>query len=164
MAFDTYLEIKEVPGEATAKGMEGKIEIYSFSFGASNPVTIGAGATGMGGGRATLSSFNIMKKTEKSSPLLFAACATGDHFPKAVVTLRKAGGKSGQTEFLKYEFENVFVESIQWSGSSGGDDTPSESVSFAFGKVTVNYLPQDNTGKGGGAIVKSWNVQTVAES
>ena len=26
------------------------------------------------------------------------------------------------------------VESVQWSGSSGGDDTPTESVSFAFGE------------------------------
>ena len=32
----------------------------------------------------------------------------------------------------KYDFTDVMVESIQWSGSSGGDDTPTESVSFAF--------------------------------
>lgn len=164
MAYDTHLEIKEVPGEATAKGMEGKIEIYSFSLGASNPVTVGSGSTGMGAGKATVSSFNIMKKTDSSSPVLFAACVKGDHFPKAVVTLRKAGGSAGQSEFLKYEFEKVYVENIQWSGASGGDDTPTESVSLAFGKVTVSYLPQDDTGKAGAAIMKSWNLQTVAES
>ena len=31
------------------------------------------------------------------------------------------------------------VESVQWSGSSGGDDTPTESVSFAFAKVEIDY-------------------------
>jgi type VI secretion system secreted protein Hcp len=163
MAYDTFLDIKEVPGESTAKGMEKKIEIYSFGFGASNPVTIGSGATGMGGGKATLSTFNVMKKTESSSPLLFSACAKGDHFPKAVVTLRKAGGAAGQIEFLKYEFEKVYVQDINWSGSSGGDDAPSESVSFAFGKVTITYTPQDAAGKAGSPIVKSWDVTTVAE-
>ena len=35
------------------------------------------------------------------------------------------------------------VESIQWSGSSGGDDTPTESVSFAFAKVKVTYSKQE---------------------
>jgi len=164
MAYDTFLDIKEVPGESTAKGGEGKIEIYSFSLGASNPVTVGSGTTGMGAGKATVSSFNIMKKTDKASPVLFSACVKGDHFPKATVFLRKAGGAAGQVEFLKYEFEKVYVESVQWSGSSGGDDTPTESVSLAFGKVTVSYLPQDDTGKAGAAIVKSWNLQTTAEN
>ena len=39
MAFDTYLKIEtpDVAGEATATGFEGQIEIYSFSWGASNP-------------------------------------------------------------------------------------------------------------------------------
>jgi type VI secretion system secreted protein Hcp len=163
MAFDTFLDIKDVPGESTAKGMEGKIEIFSFSFGASNPVTIGSTAGGGGGGKVAVSSFNIMKKTEKSSPKLFGACARGDHYDKAVVTLRKAGGTSGQVVFLTYEFEEVYVESIQWSGSSGGDDTPTESVSFAFGKVTITYTGQDKTGKGAQPIVASWDVTTVSE-
>jgi type VI secretion system secreted protein Hcp len=163
MAFDTFLDIKDVPGESTAKGMEGKIEIFSFSFGASNPVTIGSTASGGGGGKVSLSSFNVMKKTEKSSPLLFKACAAGNHYDKAVITLRKAGGAAGQVTFLTYEFETVYVESIQWSGSSGGDDTPTESVSFAFGKVTVTYTPQDKAGKAGQPVVASWDTTTVAE-
>jgi type VI secretion system secreted protein Hcp len=163
MAFDTFLDIAEVPGESTAKDFDGKIEIYSFSFGVSNPVTISSGTKGSSGGKASLSSFNIMKKTDKASPLLFAACASGDHFAKAVVTMRKAGGEAGgQSVFLKYEFENVFVESVQWSGSTGGDDTPTESASLAYGKVTINYQPQDAKGATGDPIIKSWNVQTVS--
>ena len=34
----------------------------------------------------------------------------------------------------KYTFTDVMVDSIQWSGSPGGDDVPTESVSFAFAK------------------------------
>ena len=45
--------------------------------------------------------------------------------------------------FLKYDFTDVMVESIQWSGSTGGDDTPTESVSFAFAKVAIDYFKQD---------------------
>jgi len=146
MAFDTYMKITgpDVEGEATAKGMEKWIEIYSFSWGASNPTTVGPGSTGISAGRASVSSFNIMKKTEVSSAKLFAGCCAGQHFKQAEVQLRKATGTDGgQQTFLKYTFDDVMVESVQWSGSTGGDDTPTESVSFAFAKVKIDYSKQD---------------------
>lgn len=167
MAFDTYLKIESpnVEGEATATDMEGQIEIYSFSWGASNPVTVGSGSTGISGGKVSVSSFNCMKKTEKSSAALFAACASGQHYKTATVTMRKATGVDGaQQVFLKYTFENVMVESIQWSGSTGGDDSPTESVSFAFGKVTIDYSTQ-NTDDGSmqNAGSASWDVTKVSK-
>lgn len=149
MAFDTFVKITgpDVAGESTAEGHAGEIEIYSFSFGASNPITVGSGSTGLSGGKATMSSFNAMKKTDKSSPILFNACCTGQAYEKIEITLRKAGGAAGQQEYLKYIFENCMIESIQWSGSTGGDDTPTESLSFAFAKYEMQYLAQkaDNT-------------------
>ncbi|MBV9879081.1 MAG: type VI secretion system tube protein Hcp [Gemmatirosa sp.] len=147
MPFDTFIDIATVEGESTATGFEKKIEIYSFSWGASNPVTVGSGSGGMSSGKVSISSFNIMKKTDKSSTTLFQACATGHHFDTATVTMRKATGNAGgQKAFLVYKFTEVMVESIQWSGSSGGDDTPTESVSLAFGKVEVEYFGQDPKG------------------
>lgn len=142
MAFDTYLKITgpDVDGETTAADHEKWIEIYSFSWGASNPVTVGSGSTGLAAGKVSVSSFNVMKKTEASSAPLFAACCAGQHYKEATVDMRKATGVDGaQQTFLKYVFSDVMVESIQWSGSTGGDDTPTESVSFAFGKVSIEY-------------------------
>jgi type VI secretion system secreted protein Hcp len=88
MAFDTFLDLAGVEGESTAKGFENKIEIYSFSWGASNPTTVGSGATGLSASKVSISSFNIMKKTEKSSPTLLAACCNGKHFDTALVGRR----------------------------------------------------------------------------
>jgi len=85
MAFDTYIKIETVDGEATQAKHEKWIEIYSFSWGASNPTTIGPGSGGLSAGRVSVSSFNIMKKTEASSAKLFAACCAGQHFPTATV-------------------------------------------------------------------------------
>ena len=85
-----------------------------------------------------------MKKTETSSSKLFAACCAGQHFPTATVEMSKATGTSGEQQvFLKYVFTDVMVESVQWSGSTGGDDTPTESVSLAFAKVAIAYSKQD---------------------
>ncbi len=164
MAFDTFMDVAAIPGESTATGFEKKIEIYSFSWGASNPVSVDSAKGGLTGGKVSISSFNVMKRTEASSPLLFEACCTGKHIPTVKVSLRKAGGDSGQEVYLTYDFEEVMVESIQWSGSSGGDDVPTESVSFAFAKVTVEYKLQDKQGKvaAGGPKPVKWDLTKVS--
>lgn len=158
MAFDAFLKFTPtVAGESTDAKHTGDIEIYSFSLGAHNPVTIGSGTTGAGGGKVSFSGFSIMKKTDKTSPVLFQQCASGTHYTSALVTLRKAGGDS-QVEYLKYTFGTVFVDSIQWSGSSGGDDTPMESVSMSYGSLQIDYTPQDAAGKPLPAIHGGWDV------
>ena len=159
MAFDTFLKVEGVDGESTRAGFEKWIEIYSFSWGASNPITIGTGTTGVSAGKVSISSFNIMKKTDAASPVLFQHCCAGKHFPTAHVTLNKStGDEKKPLDYLTYEFTEVFVESIQWSGSAGGDDTPTESVSFAFGGVKINYTPQAATGAPGTPIRGSWSL------
>jgi len=164
MAFDTFLEIKPgVTGECTAAGFEGKIEIYSFSWGASNPTTVGSGKEGLSAGKVSISSFNIMKKTEKSSAVLFAACCAGKHYDEAIVTMRKATGDEGQKGFLIYKFTDVMIESIQWSGSTGGDDTPTESCSLAFGKVEMEYWKQDDKGAMKKDSTASWDLTKVSK-
>ena len=170
MAFDTYMLIDGaavVKGEATAKGLTpaaGWFEIFSFSWGASNPTTVGTGASGLAAGKVSVSSFNVMKKSEDASPLLFSACCNGQHFPKAQVVMRKATGTGGQKVFLKYDFTDVMVESVQWSGSSGGDDTPTESISFAFAAVSIQYYKQ-GTDKGilVAGNLASWDLTKAAK-
>ncbi len=163
MAYDAFMYLDG--GAPTCKGetqddaykTKGAFEIYSFSWGASNPTTIGSGTAGSGAGKVSISSFNIMKRSDSASPGLFLNCAKGQHFDAAHVVLRKAGGTA--LEYLTYDFEEVFVESIQWSGSSGGDDTPTESVSFAFGKVDIKYTPQGAKGTPGKTIPASWDLR-----
>jgi type VI secretion system secreted protein Hcp len=163
MAFDCFMWLKggtpPVEGETTDKTYKDKkaFEVFSFSVGASNPVTIGSGTEGSGGGKVSISSFSIMKKSDKASPNLFTNCCKGSHFDEGHVVLRKAGGEA--VEYLKFDFEEVFVESIQWSGSSGGDDTPTESVSFAFGKIAMEYTPQSAKGQKGTPIPSNWDLR-----
>jgi len=165
VAFDTFIKLGDLKGESTRKGFEGQVEIFSFSFGASNPTTVGSGTTGMSAGKVSVSSFNIMKKSDSSSPTLFQMCCIGDHFKTATVTLNKASGdKTTPLSFLKYDFTEVYIDSIQWSGSSGGDDTPTESVSLAFAKVKITYTPQKADGTAGSPILASWDQTTVEAS
>ena len=149
MAFDTFLFLLGVDGESTATITEPPLpskafEIISWSFGASNPSTVGSGKGGLSAGKVQISSFNVNKKSENASPVLFQNCCTGEHIEKATLIMRKAaGGSNKQMTFLQYDFTHVMVDSIHWSGSAGGDDTPMESISFAFATVTIKNMKQD---------------------
>jgi type VI secretion system secreted protein Hcp len=160
MSFDTYLQFPkgEIKGEALADKLKDAIEIFSFSWGASSPVHIGTGHAGAATGKVHISSFSIMKRTDSASAALFLNCCKGTHLDSLVVHIRKQTGQGGQQDFLTYTFTGVFVESIQWSGSRGGDDTPTESVSFAFSKVEIAYKKQAKDGTLTAAGDVSWDV------
>jgi type VI secretion system secreted protein Hcp len=161
MAWDAFLTLDGVSGESQRAGHEGEIELISFSFGASNPASIGIGSGG-GTGKVSLSSFNVMKKTDASSVGMFRASCMGQHFPTAKATLYKSGG-SEPLLYLLFDFEEVYVDHIQWSGAEGGDNIPMESVSFSFGKVTITYTQQNPDGTAGGDFEGSWDVRTGTE-
>ena len=130
MAYDAFLKIGDLKGESTDVGHKEWLDIYSFSWGASNPTTLGGGTQGLTAGKVSISSLNVMSKVQKTSPVLFLACAKGDSYDTVTLSLRKAGSnppKNASTDFIKYILSNVFVESVQQSGSSGGDDVPIES-------------------------------------
>ena len=55
--------------------------------------------------------FHFVMKSNKASPLLMLACATGKHIKKATLTCRKAGGE--QQEFLEIKFTDLLVSSFQ---------------------------------------------------
>ena len=158
MAFDGYIWFEgcdELKGGIidAQLGDKGAIEVYSFSWGASNPTTVGSGDAGLSAGRVSLSAFNFMKKADSSSPGFFADCASGKHITKAHVALRKSVGdaKAKPKNFYMLEFTSVYVESVQWSGSGGGDDVPTESVSLAFAAVKFDFqaLKSDGSEDGG---------------
>lgn len=160
MSYDAYLHIEGVDGEATAKDHEKHIAIFSFAWGGSNPTTVGAHTTGSGGGKATVSELTISKRTDKASAAIFQKMCSGVHFPKATLVLRKSGGE--RVDFLKYEMEQVFITSMQWSGSEGGDDSPHETVSMSFGKIEVTYALQNADGTKG-EEVPYWFDQRTTE-
>ncbi len=152
--FNAFLKIQGVKSDATQKGFEGQIRLDSFSLGASNAIDMTAGG-GRGAGRASLSTFNVSKATDKSSPVLFQACCLGKHFKDAVVSICKAGGE--QEAYLTYKFDTVFIADINWSGG-GGDETPMETLSLAYSKIEMTLKTQDAAGKLGDPIVASYDI------
>jgi type VI protein secretion system component Hcp len=103
----------------------------SFSWGASNPVTIGGG--GGGAGKVSISSLNLMKRFDACSPALFEAVAKGMAFKELTLTQRNSDGDPVATIVLRGV---VLMESWQLS-SSTGEAGPIESLSVAAQEFCV---------------------------
>jgi type VI secretion system secreted protein Hcp len=156
MAYDAFRRLNGITGESQKSKHIGDIDIMSFNWGATNSTSIGTG-TGPSTGKVSISDFSIMKATDSSSPPLFQKCCDGSVIASGVVTLqRQVVGTA--TPYLVYCFQNLFVTSIQWSGSGGAGDSPMESVSFCFEVGTVDYTPQKDDGTAGNAIHGGWDV------
>jgi type VI secretion system secreted protein Hcp len=148
MAFDAFLKIDGIDGESSDKTHKGEIEIDSFSWGNANAGSIGSGGGG-GAGKVSFQDFHFSMPISKASPLLMKACATGQHFPTATLTCRKAGGS--QVEFLKIKLADILVSSFQNGGLGQGsdikqDELPLDQLSLNFVKIDFLYTV-DKTGE-----------------
>ncbi|HEU5450832.1 MAG TPA: type VI secretion system tube protein Hcp [Terriglobales bacterium] len=114
--------------------------VQAWSWGASNPVTIGGATGGAGAGKVSISSINVLKHFDQCSPALFLGVASGKQF--ATMTLTQED--TDNNVILTMSLEHVFVESWQLSGSVN-DAVPTESVSFAFQKVCVKETSNSTT-------------------
>ena len=144
MAVDMILIIDEgdVEGESQLKDFEGDIDILAWSWGMSQSGTFHMGSGG-GAGRANFQDLSVTKYIDKSSADLMYHCASGEHYGKVEVVVRKAGGE--QMEYLRITMEKVMITSVS-TGGSGGEDRLTENVSFNFAEVEVVYTPQDEEG------------------
>jgi type VI secretion system secreted protein Hcp len=117
-------------GTLTIEGLQGasSLEVESYSWGVTSPVSVGSPGGGAGAGKATFSDLVVTRPVDAVSPKLIAAAVTGQHFDSAVlvVPLRKS--------VLRYTFDVVFVTGVQHSGSG---DRPLETLSLTYGAVRV---------------------------
>jgi type VI secretion system secreted protein Hcp len=144
---------QQVAGQLVLDG-GAPISILSFSWGLSNPVTIGSAGGGAGAGKASFSSLNVMKNVDSSSIALILASAKGTHYQSGTFTV--TWGTGPNTAKLVMDLGQVFVESVQQSGSGGV--APTESVSFAYGSVHWTFSDGSGTTSG------DWNIATNSSS
>ena len=155
MAIDTHIKFDGVEGESTHADHKGEVEVLSWTWGVVNASLVSG--SGSGKGKATPGDLHFVHRYDKASPVLAKKCAQGVHFKEVIMTARKAG--EGQKDFLKVTLKEVFITSVQPSGSSGGDI--SESVSMSYGSVDFAYKPQDAKGGLGGEVKFGWDTKTT---
>jgi type VI secretion system secreted protein Hcp len=160
MAWDAYLHLEGIQGEATRKGQEGDIPLRSFSLGGSLPVISEPGQKLQVAGRAAVSGFNFTKKSDGSSPELFTAMCKNKKFPNAVVTFYR-GGTDSSVPYIQYAFEDVVLADLHWSGSEGGDGIPEENGTLYFKSIEVVYTEVGPDGTATGTRESFYDISSV---
>ena len=142
-AVDYFIKFDGIKGESADAKHKDEIDVEAWSWGETN---VGGAAHGGGGGQGKVSmqDFHFTMRFNKASISLMKACATGQHIKDATLSARKAGKE--QQEYLTIKFQDVLVSSYQTGGSEGGDNVPTDQVSFNFVKIDVEYKPQKADG------------------
>jgi type VI secretion system secreted protein Hcp len=155
MAIDIFLKIDGVDGESTDDKHKNEIALLSFSWGEAQLTPAGGG--GAGAGKVAMQDFHFTTLVNKASPRLFLACAKGEHFKTAMLTVRRAGGSP--MDFLTWRLTDVLVSGYQTAGELAGGAMPVDHVSLGFGKVEVAYIPVKPDGKPDVPVKVGWDVK-----
>jgi len=139
VAADIFAKLGDIKGESLDDKHKDEIEVLSWSWGVTNPVSLAGSGAAIG--RAHFHDLSFTHKIDKASPVLMQACATGVHLKEATITHRKAG--KGQQEFLVIKMNDVIITALADADSG---DTSTETVSLAFAKINVEYKPQKADG------------------
>ncbi len=156
MAIDMFLEVEGIPGESIDSVHKGHISLLAWSWGASQSGSTHLGPGG-GSGKVNVQDLSFTKYVDEASHLLLLNCCNGTHIPKAVLTIRKAGG-TAPLDYVVLTLNDIIVSSVS-TGGSGGEDRLTENVSLNFAKFKFEYTKQKADGSAdGGPKPAGWNI------
>lgn len=140
MAVDYFLKLDGIQGESQDANFKNQIQLMSWSWGASQVSSV-AGTGGSGAGKADLSDFACMLYFDKSTPNFFKSIGKGTHIATGTMSAVKSGADG--KPYLKVDFTEIFVSSLQISASS---EVPTVSLSFTYNQIKIDYSVQDENG------------------
>jgi type VI secretion system secreted protein Hcp len=140
MAVDYFLKLDGIEGESADSNHKNEIQLMSWSWGASQVSSV-AGTGGSGAGKADLSDFSLMTYFDKATPKFFKSIGAGTHIASGTLSAVKSGAQG--KPYLKVDFAEIFVTSLQISGSS---EVPTVAISFTYNEIKIDYSVQDEKG------------------
>jgi type VI secretion system secreted protein Hcp len=156
MASDIYLQIDGLKGESTDTDHKDWIEIHSFNHSISQPASATANsAGGATTGRSQHSDYSITKLVDLASPKLYEMCSSGKAIKKIKIEMMRASGDK-RVKYMVVDMEEVVISHV---APAGGQDFPSESVSFNYGTIKWTYTQQKRAdGSQGGNAAGGWSL------
>jgi len=150
MAFDAYLKIDGINGEATDANHKDWLQLTSYRL----PVTHTQSGTGRSAPGA--SELTITKLMDAASPKLYEAINKGTHLKEAVIELVHTGGKS---PFLVIRLTDVLITSaLDDAEATGTAKFPMETISLNYSKIQWTYTQQKADGSAAGTVAAEWTV------
>ena len=161
MSIDAYLEVKDIPGQATDSQHKNWIDVDSYSIqvkhtAPKNRKDIAAK------GKSDFGDLEIKKRPDVATPLLFDASAKGNAIDKITLELCTLAGGGNKLPFLKIFLTNSLV--TKWDSSVVEDEKNDdyeivETVCFNYETIEIHYSQQTRAGgKQVGQIVGKYDL------
>ena len=153
MSTNIFLRLDDIKGESTDDAHTDQIDVFNYSQGSSRPMSHSgsSGSDWTPEGKADFEPLVITKDYDAASPHLAMYLCNGTEIPTAEIEIcSEIGGE--KKVYLRYKFERLFVNSLSTTG--GGTDRPTETVTFAFNKITWVYTPKGTDAE----TEKNWNL------
>ena len=150
-AGDVFLKVEcarqgPIKGEAHDEKHKSEIDVLAWSWGMRAQTTIAGGDAG----KATLNELVVSKRIDGATTALMSAMRNNELIKSAVLTLRKAG--ESQHEYCKLTIKNARITSFDIQCDSPGSAEFTETLSFAFQSLKVDYIPQGADGQQRGGM------------
>jgi type VI protein secretion system component Hcp len=127
--------------------------LQSYSVGVSTAVTIGTKG-GVGAGKPDFGDLAVMRFFDVATTTFFIDLCSGKAL-KFVDLLISSTINADESTFAGFGLGKVLLSGLQWSGS---EETPEESVSFAYGQIWTGYRVQNTqTDAFGPWAIRSWD-------
>lgn len=159
MAFDAYINIKDIKGESTDDAHKDWIAIRGMDMGCNLPIRRSRSDGGADTvDRVSFSAFYFTKDLDKATPKLLEACAQATLIDTAEVQLCRTI-KGEKKPYLKIEIGKLYVTSVSSMCSADEDSIPTELVTLNFGTLKITYTEVDLAGgKFGGNVAAGWDL------
>ncbi len=154
MAVDMFLKLDTVDGESVDNVHKKEIDVDGFEFGATQAGTLHV-ATGGGSGKVSVQDMKIEKFVDLASFALFRSVCSGEHFPTAILTVRKAG--KTPVEYIVITMTEVMITSYQ-TGGTEADERTRETIHLNFAKVKFQYKSQKADGSEDQTKDVTWDI------
>jgi type VI secretion system secreted protein Hcp len=151
---DHFLKIEGIAGESADAKHKDEIDIEAWSWAETQSAVMGQA----GGGKVSkvsIEPFRFTTRLSKASPKLMQACASGEHFKKAVLTSRKAGKE--QQEYLKITLSDIVISSYSVEAGTTDNSSLTDRISISFEKIEFEYRETKADGTLGPVIKGEWD-------
>lgn len=142
---DMFLKLESkragaVKGESQDPAHPDEMIVLGFNWGMTSIVSSGFAGKET---RPAQLELRIVKQVDTASTALMSVMRTNDEVKKAVLTVRKAGGK--QEDYFTITIQGGRITALDVSSE---DDSPNlrETLSLSFNKIEVQYRPQSAAG------------------
>jgi type VI secretion system secreted protein Hcp len=157
MADLIHLKLTNIKGESTSTRHRDEIALESWNWGLGTGLPVGGAGSGAAAARAVFSPFSWAHRVDIASPLLWKACATGQHIAEALLSIARPLATAG--DYLTLHMTDVLITSVGLADVSSDTQPPLESVAMSFATFEYSYRPQLANGSFGPAVTFKYDIR-----